>query len=154
MKPPDFEQLFKTHCHFDRHLDMELSVHSPGKITYRLTVQKKHLSSIDTCHGGAIAAMMDATLGLTALSWSFPRGKLCATVEFKINYLTPAKAGDVLEGSGEIDFTGSKLVVTNAQIFDKNTGQLVAKGMGTFALYPLAKKEHLAALLATEDGTA
>ncbi len=154
MKPPNLEQLFKDHCHFDQHMGLDLTIHAPGQICYRLTVQEKHLSTIDACHGGTIAAMMDATLGLTALSWAFPRGQLCSTVEFKTNFLSPAKTGDVLEGCGEIDFTGSKLVVTNAHIIDKNTGQLVAKGMGTFALYPISKKAHLATLLATEDGSA
>lgn len=147
MKYPDFARIYKEMCHFDQHLGLSLTVHEPGKITYTLTVEKQHLSSLDACHGGVIAAMMDATLGLTALSWAIKKGKLCSTVEFKTNFLAPAKPGDALEGSGEIDFIGSKLMVTNAKILDKNSGQLVAKGMGTFALYPIAKKGHIEALL-------
>ena len=149
MKYPDFEKIYKEMCHFDRHLGLSLTIHTPGKITYTMTVEDKHLSTLDACHGGAIAAMMDATLGLTALSWAIHQGKLCATVEFKTNFFAPAKPGDHLEGWGEIDFTGSKLVVTNARILNKNTGQLIAKGMGTFALYPISKKGHIEALLST-----
>jgi uncharacterized protein (TIGR00369 family) len=149
VKSPDFEKIYKKMCHFDEHLGLHLTIHEPGKITYTLTIEKQHLSSLDACHGGVIAAMMDATLGLTALSWAVQQGKLCSTVEFKTNFLSPAKPGDHLEGSGGIDFIGSKLMVTNARILDKNTGQLVAKGMGTFALYPISKKGHIEALLST-----
>jgi uncharacterized protein (TIGR00369 family) len=149
VKYPDFEKIYKGMCHFDQHLGLNLTIHEPGRITYTMTVQRQHLSSLDACHGGAIAAMMDATLGLTALSWAIHQGKLCSTVEFKTNFLAPAKPGDQLEGTGEIDFIGAKLVVTNAKILDKNTGQLVAKGMGTFALYPISKKGHIEALLCT-----
>jgi uncharacterized protein (TIGR00369 family) len=149
VKYPDFERIYKDICHFDEHLGLHLTIHNPGEITYTLTVERQHLSSVDACHGGAIAAMMDATLGLTALSWAIHQGKLCSTVEFKTNFLAPAKPGDHLEGNGEIDFIGSKLVVTSAKILDRDTGQLVAKGIGTFALYPISKKGHIKALLST-----
>lgn len=145
MNPLSLEAFYKKVCHFDRHLNMRLSVHDFGKITYRLTVDERHLSFPNACHGGVIAGMMDATLGVTALSWAMPRGKLCATVEFKTHFFAPVRPGDELEGSGEIDFTGSRLVVTTARIVDMTTDLLVAKGMGTFTLYPISKKEQLLA---------
>jgi len=135
-----FEKFYTELVQFDDYLGMKLKVHSPGDITYTLRVKKHHLTSPDACHGGVIAAMMDSVLGVTALSWAVSKGNLCSTVEFKINYLTPVKPDDLLEGTGEIDFTGSKLIVTNAKIIEKVTKRLVAKGMGTFSQYPISKK--------------
>jgi uncharacterized protein (TIGR00369 family) len=119
---------------------MVLTVNAPGDITYTLDIQKHHMASPDACHGGVISGMMDAVLGVTALSFAVSKGNLCATVEFKINYLSPVKLGDHLEGRGEIDFYGSKLMVTSGAIIEQNSGRLVAKGLGTFSQYPLSKK--------------
>ena len=78
---------------------------------------------------------------------------LCVTVEFKINYLSRVKPGDILEGTGDIDFTGSKLIVTTGKIIEKKTGRLVAKGLGTFSQYPLAKKiESIKDIETAENG--
>ena len=148
-----FEKIYRETSNFDHHLGMELSVHEAGRVTYRLIVQEHHLSSPGACHGGVISAMMDSVLGVTALSWVIPHGKLCATVEFKINYLSPVGAGDTLEGTGELEFTGSKLVVTTGRIQDMTNGHAVARGMGTFTSYPISKKAHLSALLSQQRAT-
>lgn len=147
MNPEDFQAFYKRMCNYDRHMGFDLKVHEPGKITYNLTIAKPHLSSLDVCHGGVIAGMMDSILGVTALSWAVPKGKLCATVEFKTHFFAPVKLGDQLQGTGEIDFAGSRLIVTTAYITDITTGQLAAKGIGTFNLYPLSKKKELLDLL-------
>ncbi len=139
----EFAELFQRVCQFDRHLGMHLTVHAPGRISYRLKVTDQHLSMPGACHGGVLAAMMDGVLGLTALSKVFPEGKLCQTVEFKINYLAAVGPGVLLEGQGRIEFGGSRLLVTTAEIVDCADARPVAKGMGTFSLYPLDKQQHL-----------
>ena len=136
----DFEEFYKGIVQFDRHMGMELEVHAPGKITYRLEIKEQHLTSPDACHGGVISAMMDAVLGVTALSWAVSKENLCSTVELKVNYLTPAGPGDLLEGTAEIDFIGSKIIVVSGSLVEKKSGRSVAKGMGTFSQYPISKK--------------
>lgn len=139
----DFAALYQTMCQFDRFLGLQLEVHEPGKISYQLTLDKQHQSMPGACHGGAIAAMMDAVLGLTALSKVFPKGQLCQTVEFKINYLSAAVPGMVAIGSGQVEYSGKRLVVTTADIIDQDNHRPLAKGMGTFSLYPVDKKGYL-----------
>lgn len=138
----NFERFYKEVAQFDEHLGMVLTVHAPGQITYALPIRACHLASPDACHGGVISGMMDAVLGITALSYAVSQGNLCATVEFKINYLSPVKLGDQLEGRGTIDFYGSKLIVTSGQILENQSGRMVAKGLGTFSQYPLSKKPN------------
>lgn len=143
----DFAAFFRELCRFDDHLGMRLEIIEPGCIRYRLRVDERHLSMPDTCHGGVLAAMMDAVLGLTVLSRVFPEGKMCQTVEFKINYLAGVGYGALLEGSGDIEFAGSRLMVISGGITDTNDGRQIAKGMGTFSLYPLDRKRQLYDLL-------
>lgn len=143
----EFTRLFADLCRFDEHMGMRLEVRAPGEVYYGLTVDEQHLSMPGACHGGVVAAMMDAVLGLTALSRVFVEGKMCQTVEFKINYFATAVPGATLEGSGEVEFAGSSLVVTTANIVDTRSGRPIAKGMGTFSLYPLDKNKQLLELL-------
>ena len=145
-----FEQVYRETSAFDRFLGMQLTVHGPGSIVYGLLLEAQHLSPTGACHGGVIAAMMDAVLGVTALSWAIPRDRLCATVEFKLNYFAPAQGGDCLSGQGQLEFTGSRLVVVSGKISDGNSGQAVASGMGTFNLYPIDKRTHLLTRLRQE----
>ncbi|PKL17143.1 MAG: PaaI family thioesterase [Spirochaetae bacterium HGW-Spirochaetae-5] len=135
-----FEKHYLDLVKFDRFLGMKLKVHAPGKITYTLEIIDNHLSTPDQCHGGVISAMMDSVLGVTALSLAVSNGNLCSTVEYKINYLSTAKPGDILEGNADIDLSGSTLIYTSGTIKEIKTGRVIAKGMGTFLQYPISKK--------------
>ncbi len=135
-----FEDYYTKLVKFDKFLGMKLKVHSPGRITYTLEIKEHHLTSSDQVHGGVISAMMDAVLGVTTLSYSVSKGDLCSTVEFKTNYISTTRPGDILEGSGEIDSFGKKIITASGWIKEQKSGRLIAKGMGTFMLYPISKK--------------
>lgn len=139
MQLPEFAQFYREICNFDRFLGLDLQVDAPGRIRYRLTVSEAHLSMPGACHGGVLAAMMDATLGLTALSKVFDAGQLCQTVEFKINYLSNPGVGERLTARGALESCGQRLIVASARIV-ADDGRGLASGLGTFSLYPLAKR--------------
>lgn len=137
-----FIAFFRQINKYDEFNEMKFEVHSPGSITYKMTIQEKHLSSPDTAHGAAIAGFMDCVLGLSALSFAVPNDNLVATVEFKINYLKPVKLGEELVGTGKVVHSGKSLVISSGEV--KNSkGELVALGQGTFNAYPSNKKDYL-----------
>lgn len=141
MTPEQLEPLFRKINEFDRHMGLDFSINGPGDVNYRLLVEKHHTSSPGVCHGAVLAGMMDAQLGLTALSHAVTEEKLCSTVELKTNFLQPALEGNLLVGGGEIDFKGKSIVVVSAWIKVQATGEMICKGMGTFNMYPMSKKE-------------
>lgn len=143
MDHQDFEKMFRKMCKFDHTLGLEFRVDAPGKIEYWMTVDENHQSSPQTIHGGVIAAMMDAQLGMTALSYAVTKGKLCSTVELKTNFTNAPNHGDELYGQGEIDFVGNSLMVCSATIKRRRDHIMIAKGMGTFNLYPMEKRKEL-----------
>jgi len=112
----------------------------PGHIEYRMTITKEHVAFKSVSHGGAIAALMDSSLGVAALSQSVTEGLLVSTVEFKLNYIKPAHLGDKLIGIGKVAHNGKSLMISDAHIYIEGTDTLIAKGQGTFNKYPMHKK--------------
>ena len=138
-----FIEIFKSINKYDLDNAMTFEIHSPGSITYKMTVQEKHLSSPNTAHGAAIAGFMDCVLGLCALSEAITHDNLTSTVEFKINFIRPVKLGEELTGSGKIIHKGKSLIISSGEIRISGSNELVAMGQGTFNLYPFAKKDFL-----------
>jgi uncharacterized protein (TIGR00369 family) len=139
----NFIELFKSINKYDLDNQMDFEIHSPGQITYKMTIQEKHLSSPNTAHGAAIAGFMDCVLGLSALSEAITRDNLTSTVEFKINYIRPVKLGETLIGTGKVIHRGKSLIISSGEIRIKESNDLVAMGQGTFNTYPFAKKDFL-----------
>lgn len=134
--------LYKQLNLFEKENGMNLTVKTPGSSHYEMTITDKHLSSPNNCHGGIIAALMDATIGSAALSLGFVSKNLVATVEFKISYFKPVHLGDKLVGTGMVDFEGKKLISSSGEIRNASkNNELVAKAIGTFNKYPIEKKE-------------
>lgn len=122
---------------------MKLEILEPGHIIYMMTIEDKHLSSPNTCHGGVIAGLMDSVIGTAALSKAFEENNLVSTVEFKINYLQPVNLGDVLVGEGKIDFKGKSTIVSSGKIYKQHSSSVVAIAIGTFNVYPLSKRQEI-----------
>jgi uncharacterized protein (TIGR00369 family) len=148
-----FETHYKKMVEFDRFLGMELSIQAPGEITYELVIKPHHLTAPDSAHGGVTAAMMDATMGLAALSYAVTKGNLCATVEFKINYLMQVRPGITLLSSGRVKHAGERIIVSRGDIMEKESGKLIATGLGTFTQYPIEKRSDVSINNAAEAFT-
>jgi uncharacterized protein (TIGR00369 family) len=119
---------------------MKLTVVKPGEIIYEMEVLEKHLATVNTIHGGMIAALMDGVIGVAALSLVAQDKKLVSTVEFKLNYYKPAYLGDVLKGYGRVDNAGNRIISTSGEIYNQK-GEMIAKAMGTFNAYPFDKSD-------------
>lgn len=138
-----FEQNYKSTVAFDKHMGMDLQVEAPGRVSYILEVKSHHLTAPNSAHGGVAAAMMDATLGVAALTLAITKGNLCATVEFKINYLRPVAPGNIMVSRGWVKHAGNRLIVSEGDIVEQVSSELVATGLGTFTQYHMEKRTDI-----------
>lgn len=135
-----FAENYRKFAQFDQLLGMEFDVSDPENIIYSLKVEIHHLGAPDACHGGVISALVDSSLGITAMARALANGNFCSTVEFKVNFLEPARLGETLLATAEVDFAGSKLITVSGKVVEKESGRMIAKGLGTFSQYPMSKK--------------
>jgi uncharacterized protein (TIGR00369 family) len=99
------------------------------KVVVKLPLEQKHLNQLGLAHGGAIATLIDNSMGLACL---VAAGKPLITVEFKINFMRPARKG-VLTATSKVDKMGEHLAFVQCEVSDES-GQLVAKAFGTYMM--------------------
>lgn len=124
---------------FGKHLNLKLEEVGEGEVTYYLQIEQPHLATPHAAHGGVIAAMMDGVLGVAALTVSAEKLQLVSTVEFKINYISPAYVNDKLIGKGKVLKAGKRIIVSEGEIFEAASKRIIAKAIGTFNAYPYQK---------------
>ena len=122
---------------FGKLLGMDFEVFSPGNIVYSMLIEEKHLATPMAAHGGAIASLIDAALGVACLSAVFNEGKVVSTLELSIKYLKPARLGATLIAKSEVISKGNRILVSEVKVYDEST--LIAIGSGTFNAYPKEK---------------
>ena len=119
-------------------LGMDLKVLEQGEILYTMPVTAEHLATPVAAHGGAVSALMDATMGVCALSEVIADGKVVSTIEMKVSFIAPAIIGDVLYSTAEILKKGNRMLFVEGKIKNQND-KLIAVASGTFNSYPAEK---------------
>jgi acyl-coenzyme A thioesterase 13 len=120
--------------HFGEWLGYEVETFDAAALeaTTTLLIRNDHLSPSQAVHGGVVSAFLDFTCGAAAFL-SLKPGKLCSTVELKVNYLRPLQLGDTVKGRAKIEFAGKTLIVVMASLHSAE--KKVALATGTFNIY-------------------
>lgn len=92
----------------------ELALVAPGRVIIRCAFSDRISQQHGFFHGAVIGAIADCAGGYAALSL-MPKESEVVTVEYKINFLTPAK-GDWIEARGEVSKAGKSLFVTRIDV--------------------------------------
>lgn len=129
----DLLSCYRQWNHYGSLLEMDFEILN-GKVIYTMEIKEKHLATERYAHGGAIASMMDAVLGVSALYEVHRENKLVATVEMKLNFIAPAALGDVLTGTATMLSKGNKILVFQGEIRNQREA-LIAHGTATFVTY-------------------
>lgn len=77
-------------------MGMTLVSCTPGRAVMRMTVQDLHLNGHKICHGGFIFTLADSTFAFACNSYN----QVAVAAGCNIEFLRPAKAGDVLTATG------------------------------------------------------
>lgn len=126
---------------FGKTLGMDFHITSPGHVTYRMLVKQAHLATPKAAHGGAVAALIDAALGVAALSAVCEQHRVVATVSLNVNYLSPAFLGRELIAEARVIRKGNRILFTETEVTTAD-GTLVAKASATMNAYPMEKAAY------------
>jgi uncharacterized protein (TIGR00369 family) len=124
--------------YFGRLLGMNFTILKDGVVHYFLTISEDHLATPTSAHGGCMASLLDATMGVGALSLVAQNNQVVATIEMKINFLKSAKLNDELMATSRVIKNGNKIIVMFAEIRNQKN-ELLALSSGTFLPYDAAK---------------
>jgi uncharacterized protein (TIGR00369 family) len=131
-------QAYNEWNQFGKHLGMHFEVLGRGVVRYELIITEAHLATPITAHGGCIAALMDAALGVCALSCVCEELQVVSTVSMNINFLAPARVGDHLIANATMTKRGKRLVFVSCDIFNQEN-ELIANGTATMNAYSAEK---------------
>lgn len=123
---------------FGKLLNMNFNIKNIGEVEYFLTIGNDHLATPKAVHGGVLSALLDATIGVGALSCVCTEDKVVATVEMKVTFFSPAFLDDKLICTSELMKKGNRLIFMEATI--KNQNEIViAKASATLNTYAKEK---------------
>lgn len=104
----------------------------PGRAVAEVDVRDDLVHRFGVLHGGVLATLVDQVLG-SAVYPVAPAGTWPATLEFKMNYLAPVRAGVVRAASRVVGMT-SRTAVVHVDV--TNGERPVAVAVGTISLNP------------------
>ena len=129
---PELEPLIRERfgkSEFARWMGISLIGLDEGESELRLDLAGHHLNPGGIAHGGVIAALLDASIGL-ALRSKLGMTTDHVTIELDVHYLSPARSGALI-GRGRAVRVGGRVSYGEADLFT-DEGTLVAKGTATF----------------------
>ena len=98
-----------------------------GRVVARLQADEHHLNAHGTVHGGAIATMVDSAMARAVVA-AGSDGPV--TVEMKVTYLEPARAGELV-AEALVRKRGRRITIVEAEV--TQDGEMVAHAIATFA---------------------
>jgi uncharacterized protein (TIGR00369 family) len=114
---------------FMKTLGAEIESVEPGKVTLTCPFAEGLTQQHGLLHGGVLASLADVACGYAALSM-MPSEREVLTVEFKINFLKPAKT-ERLVVVGQVLQSGRTLTVCEATVFDETRTRAIARMTAT-----------------------
>ncbi|MFK8329937.1 PaaI family thioesterase [Pseudomonas sp. BJa5] len=82
-------------------------------------------------HGGALTTLMDTTCGMATLC-ALAEFEVCPTLDLRIDYMHPAKAGQDIYGYAQCYRVTRDVIFTRGMAYQDDPEQPVAQVVGTF----------------------
>lgn len=111
-------------------IGLEVEVAEGGSARCVLEADQRHHNSNGVVHGAVPYALVDTAMG-AALYSTLGQGGMAATVEIKVSYFKPVRAGRV-HAEARVIHRSRQLATLEAEVIQG--GELVAKALGTFRI--------------------
>ena len=138
-RDPDFEA--KVRESFGKQTAMQtlgavMNRVAPGEVEIEMPYRADLAQQHGFIHGGIDTAIVDSACGYAAFSLSAPETAVL-TVEYKVNFVAPAK-GNLLLARGEVVRPGATITVCKGDVlaYDDGEEKLVAYMLTTMMLMP------------------
>ena len=95
-------KFYAENNHFGSLLGMDFRVIDHGDVEYKMRITPDHLATPIAAHGGAVCSLMDATMGVCALSEVIRENQVVSTIEMKISFIAPGALNDELLGTAKV----------------------------------------------------
>jgi uncharacterized protein (TIGR00369 family) len=132
-----FEVGFVQHVPHNRALGLRfLSCEAGGEVVVELPYRPEFVGNPDTgvLHGGAITALLDATCG-AAVFVKMPVFAPIATLDLRIDYLKPARAGTAVRAKAFCYKTTRNVAFARAIAYGDDEADPIASAAATFMLF-------------------
>ncbi len=136
MSLPQDELAFMRQGPFLDLLGMKPELIARGRVRVVYEVRHDHLRSRSIVHGGVLATLMDTALGFAASSLA-PQGFDVVTAQLNVNFIRPAREGEILVAHAEVKHGGRKTAVVWAEA-STQAGELVVTGSATLMYIPIS----------------
>lgn len=120
---------------YSQALQLYVERFAPGEMDIVLPYSTAIVGDPDTgiVHGGAVSALMDTTCGAAVMA--HPKASLItATLDLRIDYMRPAKAGDPIVAKAECYHVTRSVAFVRAAAFDSDLERPVAAATGAFTV--------------------
>jgi uncharacterized protein (TIGR00369 family) len=121
-----------------RTLGLSLRVIEPGGVIVTYNGANAACNRLGTIAGGAISEMIDSAVVQASRSL-LGAEDVAATLELKVNFVRPARAGESLTTRGRVEYLGSSTAVGTGRV-ERDDGTLVAMGTVTVSIRRAAKQ--------------
>jgi uncharacterized protein (TIGR00369 family) len=113
------------------HIGMQMLDWGPGYAKFQLPLADFIMNRHGAPHGGAHASLLDSVMGYAGCYTGDPaQRQMCLTLNLNVQYLSRPK-GEVFIAEGHKTGGGKSTFFAEGMILDE-TGELIAKGTGTF----------------------
>ena len=109
----------------------ELASTGEGRAVVEVHAEEHHLNPSGTVHGGVVYTLVDVSMA-EALRTTIAEGdERPVTIEIKVNYLEPAKAG-TLTSTAQVRKGGKRVTIVEAEVAQDS--EVVALATGTYTI--------------------
>lgn len=109
-----------------------------GRVVFSTEPREYHYNPLGVAHGGLAATLVDTAMGCAVYSL-LPAGVSFATLELKVNFVRPLRAGmGRVLGEGRAVHVGSRVATAEARVVDE-AGRLYAQAMTTCLVLRLSQ---------------
>ncbi|NBV26554.1 MAG: PaaI family thioesterase [Actinobacteria bacterium] len=103
----------------------------PGATVWEMRADERFANPAGIIQGGFLAAMLDSSMGASAVTALRGRKANVANAEMKVSYLRPAKVGGVLRCETNTTHAGSTVLFLEGRVIDEN-GHVVASATSSY----------------------